>query len=565
MQFYTERDRNFIQALKAKGYTKEKAFAALDQVKAKRATPVTPIAENIAGTANQVQNDLPSSPEAQGATVVSQAKAEGGITPETTKGVMGSIMGNLTKKAPVTQAEDDAKNFLTEVRNKTPEEAQGAIDQYKQKGAILGNPTVQTAIGVFKGAAQTADTLSKPDQANQQELGERLNMPAFRPNEQIEGIRENLTTPSNDAQKVGFTVEKGAEYFIPAAVEAKAMDLLKQPGVLNKLKASGIMGATSGGVGMIQSEGEAIETLTAAGLGALVPIMVPIWKSAYNAGKKLLPGTEKNIANISEKIAPDLTKKEAQKALAEKRFVQGKDSVLFGKTPDKAIPKKSVQNAAKYIEEKIPGAKKMNESELYSAIGGEIKKKAETLKPEMKKMLLTNQQKEAAKVKWSELKTKQTSTPEFANSKLGGKQAQKQFEGFLDEMTSAGKDGKWKNLDDVWDVAKRYDDTIPENVKQAGVNSDSFLQLRKEMWLENRAILRDAINDASQGLGEVSKKAFKEMSELYEAQHNIMSKVKPNTKVKGGIFTKDNLKKGALYYGGGKLIEKTTGIDIPIL
>ena len=50
------------------------------------------------------------------------------------------------------------------------------------------------------------------------------------------------------------------------------------------------------------------------------------------------------------------------------------------------------------------------------------------------------------------------------------------------------------------------------------------------MWLENRRILSNAINNSENGLGETSRSAFSDMKDMYEGRNGILSKAKIDTK-----------------------------------
>ena len=71
--------------------------------------------------------------------------------------------------------------------------------------------------------------------------------------------------------------------------------------------------------------------------------------------------------------------------------------------------------------------------------------------------------------------------------------------------------------------------SIKPNVKQATSQSPESLQLQKEEWLQNRDILNNAINDSKAGMGATSQKAFENMTNLYEAKTNLLSKAKIET------------------------------------
>ena len=135
---------------------------------------------------------------------------------------------------------------------------------------------------------------------------------------------------------------------------------------------------------------------------------------------------------------------------------------------------------------------------------------------------------------WKAVKAAQQEEPEF-DAFAGSAKSQAKFESFLKPLQWDITDASGtfqaptpKTLADVWDARIGYDNSIPSNVKNATEASAPQLQFQKEMWLQNRAILNGAINDAATGLGQTSQDAFAKMADMYTAQQNILSKAKIN-------------------------------------
>ena len=407
-------------------------------------------------------------------------------------------------------------------------EATSGPGKFIERAAEVTSPkpvmgaVAETVENLFTGAIDKS--MSSP----QREFGEKLEEEKLRIKE------EELAAMPEWQRKIAE--EPGAIKKIYDSLPKEAKDVVGEAGFTTRFFAS-LVGAGEG-AGLISKGAKAI--------------------AKTQSGKAVA----KEAASISEAIAAPTTKKEAQLAISQGRLVKGKEGLLTGKKPDVVLPTEKLQETSVIIQKKIPNASKLNEPELYTALDVEIGNTAKTLKPEMKKALFTNNQKNIIKEKWADIKTKQASTPEFANSRAGAKQSQKQFQSFLDELDKP-KGGQMPTLDDIWDLRKRYDATIPQTVKKATELSDSFLQLRKQMWLDNRELFNVAINDSVQGLGATSEQAFKEMNGMYEAKNNILQKAKIDVKGKKGILSKENLKKAAIGYGAAKLIEKTTGLNIP--
>ena len=183
--------------------------------------------------------------------------------------------------------------------------------------------------------------------------------------------------------------------------------------------------------------------------------------------------------------------------MAEGRVTKGAEGIFTGKKPDIVRPSENVQKAAEVIQRRIPNANKLDEFQLNNSIKGEIENISGQLKPQLQEVRFEPAQFSKAEKEWQAIKKTQSNTPEFLNSP-GSIRVQENFENFLNEAKKPvkGTDGKFrqKSLDDIWEIRKRYDDSIPDRVKQATEQSPEFAQLQREMWLENRRILNDLIN-----------------------------------------------------------------------
>ncbi len=285
-----------------------------------------------------------------------------------------------------------------------------------------------------------------------------------------------------------------------------------------------------------------------------------------NKAKNKILGTPEEIAAkksakdtnaVAEIISPKITSAETQNAINEGRVTRGSDSAVFGKAPDVVAHSEQIMRSADVISQEIPNAAKMNDVQINSSIDKWISDTSEKLKPEMAKTPVSSETVDKVTSTWEDLKSKQASTPEFLDNKAGNEAFQNKFENYLNQSKNA------KDLNEVWDVRKAYDDSIPKNVKNATTNSSPVLQDRQAMWLQNRAILNSTIHDVSTGLGETSRDAFSKMSDMYEAKQNILQKAKLDLKGKEGILPRNAeqwkkraiqaLKVGGLYELGRKV------------
>jgi len=267
------------------------------------------------------------------------------------------------------------------------------------------------------------------------------------------------------------------------------------------------------------------------------------------------------LASLQEKISPKLTAKELKLATKQGRFIPGKEPGLFtAGTSESVVPTDTIVRASQTIQKEIPRADKMNSTELYNALSENIATRAKGLEKKMKKVKLDESLVKTLNDKWDEIKLSQRDSA-LADQEKNLLKLQTKFESFLQKSKSG-------TLNDLWDTAKNYDKSIPESVKKATSLSSDSAQMQKEIWLQNRAILKDAINDAGLGLGKSSKGAFQKMSDLYNAQEGIISNVKAKTNPKSSKVTqffRDNPVGSAVGTGAGLLGISQAGGIIKIL
>jgi hypothetical protein len=408
------------------------------------------------------------------------------------------------------------------------------------------------------------------------------------------------------AEKVGGLLSAGVSKVIdsiPDQYKQTAMDMIqKHPELANNAGAianlaatfmgGGVANKVSGKIGdvvgskLVSKVGSKIASATKSTLGKLPTrgVKTGIQPSEiFNTKNKI-------TKNIADKISPKSTVKEARLATVEGRFVQGKEPTLFraGKE-DTILPSKKTLQAVETIKRLIPNANKLNETKLYTASDKKVSEIATKLKPEMQKAKLNKETIEKVNSDLEKLQKKQLSNAD-ASDEVNVKKRQSQFQDRLERIYGGGvsktiEQGKkegWNgarlqeeiqkkvskqenaNLNDLWEERISYDNSVPDNVKRANELSDASLLNKKEEWLQNREILNDAINSNKNGLGEKSRSAFSDMTDLYTAKTGIISKAKVNKTIKPSKikqFTENNpyLVKGSLI-GAGYLLGKKGGL-----
>lgn len=298
-------------------------------------------------------------------------------------------------------------------------------------------------------------------------------------------------------------------------------------------KTGAAIGAGYGVAGGMQNNENAPDLAKSAVVGG---IGGAILGSATDAAFGARPATPED-QKIQQIIAPKLDKKETQAAYDEGRVITGKKDLFGKKAPDVVLPSKDTIRATATIQKNIPGASKMNDVQLYSALDKKTDDMAKSLQGDMKKVEVKMSTLSDIRDSWATLKSSQLKDDEFADFKAGNTQFQKNFETRLNALNRDITDssGKFKTpskqtFDNLWDARKSFDDSVPDRVKNATDASPANLQYRKKMWLDDRAVLNNAINDTESGLGATSKKAFSEMSDMYEAKNNIIQNAKIDVK-----------------------------------
>jgi hypothetical protein len=231
-----------------------------------------------------------------------------------------------------------------------------------------------------------------------------------------------------------------------------------------------------------------------------------------------------DLEKIKDTITPKMTPKEAKLAETQGRLIKGQPATMFKSGTADQIATSDAQLKQVNTISRLIGSKEaasMDEPTLYSALDDKITETAKNLQPEMEKVGVNPATVEKITNDWEALKKSETENADASDEKNVAK-TQAQFEKRL--QTSGNK-----NMNDLWNTAKEYDKSVPENVKKANSLSSESLQTKKALWLGRRAILKNAINDTSNGLGKTSKSSFSDMSDMYEAQKGILSKAKVDT------------------------------------
>lgn len=275
-------------------------------------------------------------------------------------------------------------------------------------------------------------------------------------------------------------------------------------------------------------------------------------KKQIAAEGKKIASTGEDLMAIKKKIQPKPTAKEARLAMEQGRLYEGTEGSLFKEGKPGGIAASEQQaRSVNTIKKYVPDAGSLDPNTLYTEIKNNVGEISKKLKPEMQKVPIKPETVSKMAEDWKALKAEQSGP-------FAPKGVIKPMQAHFEEVLKSVKSG---TIDDIWEAAKKYDDSVPDRVKNATELSDSVLQTQKDIWLDNRRILRDAINDMENGLGQISRQAFAEMRDLYEAQNGLLTKAivetvgKPSGIQKVIEKYKTPLKVGAGVVGGAGALE----------
>lgn len=223
---------------------------------------------------------------------------------------------------------------------------------------------------------------------------------------------------------------------------------------------------------------------------------------------------------------------------------------LFWSKP-KVIEKWSIQEAGKTILKEIKNPAYDKPTVLYDQIDNLIETKARWISNELKWLKI-----------WSFTKDKANATKliqdwivnNSAVNKLITPKEINNIKSAVQSIKSA------KTADELWNARKLLDLATPDSVKKATSVSSDILQYRKAIWSQARWEINDLIEKSAEKYGKKwVKDTFKSMSQLYQAQDNILSKAWQLIQETQWLLSKWNIKKAAIWwlglYAGNKIVD----------
>jgi hypothetical protein len=399
-----------------------------------------------------------------------------------------------------------------------------------EAGAAIGDILANAVKGVWHGLSDT-QRQDLTDIWNQSHIKKDFSSLSLTPQakELLVHINEQANKYPEVKQAVGDALNS-ANLLIPEAVAGTPEAISKGAEALNK--------------GIVQPLTEAAST-------ALKGTAAETTDAALQATKT---AEASRLQAIQDTISPKPTVGQARLATDQGTLYKGNEPTLFkGGTPDKVAATDQQLRSVQTIDRLIPGADKMDEPTLYSSLKDKIGETAKNLQPELQASPLKPETVQKISDDASNLAKEQLAEAK-ATDEPNLVKWQAKFQKYLPK-------GEEANLNDLWESAKDYDASIKENVKKATDLSSEDLQTQKDIWLQNRAILRDAITQASEELNGSAKQAFAEMRDMYEAQNGILSKAKIVTKPQSSLI-KQTIDKNPIIKAGVKAAGLGTGVRL---
>lgn len=245
-------------------------------------------------------------------------------------------------------------------------------------------------------------------------------------------------------------------------------------------------------------------------------------KGFYDPKGKVLEG-EKG-SELLDKIAPNLTPTMRKKIRAEGRIEKHKrgkiGETILGTKGERVVYSDFDKAVAKTVAKNIDGFADMDKDTLLRSAKSKISEVADVIRPELKKVKIDPKKLQGVKDEWKKVKSTQANDPSF--NKFGGKKMQRDFEPFLNKV-GVIKGKKLQTADELWELSKKYDKAYDKIANYSG--DDAMRAFQKDVWLENRKVLRKSITEAleSSKAPKETKQAFEKMFHLKTAINNISS------------------------------------------
>lgn len=274
--------------------------------------------------------------------------------------------------------------------------------------------------------------------------------------------------------------------------------------------------------------------------------------------KKL--GKGDNIKNI---ISPVLSTKNYKEAALKGLATPSSSSFWTGVKPSKIQLSDELSQAAvtaeKHVKELGYNPSKVSAEEFPTIIDKALSTIGPKLRDAFKEIKVPISMKNILSNTWNTVKNSQLKKANLSH--INVKSFQKEFENdYLSKIRQVweSKDGfRNTSLEDLWDIVISYDKDWSTAVKSMRDDVGDVAIAQRQVWLQNRKILRDAMDSLAENITDLDvKNAFKEMSDLYKAKTAAIDSLKPITTETSGVLQEGakNTIKQALPYALGSSV-----------
>ena len=266
--------------------------------------------------------------------------------------------------------------------------------------------------------------------------------------------------------------------------------------------------------------------------------------------------TKSALKNILETISEPITKRGTRVALQEGRVERGKSILGLFKKPDKILPTERTQRAAQTVLEEIPKANKFNDQQVILEADKAISRIAEPISSELKQVPLQKSKVIELVDQYKKIETELMGTAFDQAEKNAVESMTNTFKNAVGDFVDAD------NLDDAWKIRQKFDEAIPQKIKQANSQSSLGDQAAKDAWLTYRELINTIVEEGGQEIAdETTKQAFKKMTDLYTAKGNIIARATFDKKGnRNGIDTLLKVGSGAgLLAGANAALDRISG------
>lgn len=551
----TAQDKQFLLTLKNQGVSKEEAINRLVEAKKGFLEKQSPM---VASMQEQIGKALP------GATAIQAIEEKVPFVGETiTKAIPGAKeiqKEEEREEIRETLKEGASATFLGEAMSKTPvgeglEKAGEAQREREEAISTMPDDTVfqkiQKADKQFKGLGKTAlSAIGLPMFETGEAIGEAAMDVPFLPG----GLAQSVDQIESEGIKVFASPNEILESYVERApepvkeiVSTQVRDKVDKfnsfynsldPVEQQELRDTGIVfQSLMGLIGGATLSGGAKGPVKA-GLKKVDELVEAIPKKQPKVEPVKLPVTKKDVTPIQEMFTASGTKKVKDQAFREGRVVVGEKGVLTGEKADFVIPSAKEVNTAKVVEKYLgKDIAKKDVSFAHKAVGDQIEVIAKDLAPELKAIKADKNSVKSLKTKQKKLAKEQLDDPIAAQYEKSAEKAQAQFEKVINRLEDKAKKNEL-SLDDLWQARKDYDLGVKSRIKTAPDTAESQVLMQKDIWLENRSLLNDMLDEQAKKLGTDVKEAFSDMNALYNGQSILETNFKFQAKDKPGFIGK---------------------------